>query len=181
MSRDQTFIGGVALVTEECCAKGCGITFAMTADLRRRRLADHGWFYCPNGHQQHYTGPSDSDRLRDEQAKNTHLRDQLLAAALDAEAARKALVRDRHRFANGVCPCCNRFFENVNRHMKGEHPDYDVTKVRQAGPVMFKCSCGQSFDTLRGLGTHQGHRRHEGWASPETPKWRAHLTEVGAR
>ena len=44
MSRGQTFIGGVALVTEECCAKGCGITFAMTADLQRRRLGDHGWF-----------------------------------------------------------------------------------------------------------------------------------------
>jgi hypothetical protein len=27
--------------------------------------------------------------------------------------------------ANGVCPCCNRTFQNLARHMAGKHPDYE--------------------------------------------------------
>lgn len=30
----------------------------------------------------------------------------------------------KNRVANGVCPCCNRHFENLERHMKGQHPDF---------------------------------------------------------
>lgn len=28
--------------------------------------------------------------------------------------------------ACGVCPCCNRSFTNVRRHMTSQHPDYTI-------------------------------------------------------
>jgi hypothetical protein len=31
----------------------------------------------------------------------------------------------RKRIQSGVCPCCNRTFENLGRHMKSKHPAFD--------------------------------------------------------
>lgn len=44
-------------------------------------------------------------------------------AARLAEAAREA-ERLRRRTAAGVCPCCNRSFVQLARHMKTKHPDH---------------------------------------------------------
>lgn len=30
----------------------------------------------------------------------------------------------RNRAAAGVCPCCNRTFEQLGRHMTTKHPEY---------------------------------------------------------
>ncbi|WP_165394478.1 helix-turn-helix domain-containing protein [Pseudoxanthomonas winnipegensis] len=30
----------------------------------------------------------------------------------------------RQRVMNGVCPCCNRTFENLRRHMHDKHPEF---------------------------------------------------------
>lgn len=102
----------------------------------------------------------------------TALNDQLRAAQQDHEATRAKLVRDRARFANGVCPCCNRSFENVARHMRTQHPDYDPSKLQ--GRPEFRCSCGRSYATFHGLRVHQGRSRPDDWASKK-PRF-AHLT-----
>lgn len=34
------------------------------------------------------------------------------------------LTRTKNRVKNGVCPCCNRSFDNLARHMKSKHPNY---------------------------------------------------------
>ena len=178
MARSIFVDATVTLVTEECCA--CGVTFGMPSDLRRQFLNDHSLsFYCPNGHRQHYTGKTDADKLRDSQARETHLKDQLEAAIREAEATRVQLLRDRQRFANGVCPCCNRYFDNVRRHMTSQHPDYDVTRMHQRGPVKFTCTCGSRFNTLRGLRIHQGRSRYDDWATAGQKAWHGgHLTVV---
>lgn len=163
------------LETEECC--NCHMVFAMPADFRRRALNDRGlWFYCPAGHKQHYTGKGAEEKLRDAEAREVALRDQLHAAEADAEATRVRLMRDRHRFANGVCPCCNRSFENVRRHMESEHPDYDASEVSLPAPLRYKCSCGRSFETPRGLAIHQGQRRSTDWTDPNKSRYSRHLT-----
>lgn len=170
--------GSVDFETETCFK--CGVLFAMTSDYRNNRRRKRDTFFCPNGHSQHYVGKTDTEKLKEAQARETALRDQLAAATRDAELTRVALLRDRARFAAGACPCCNRTFENVRRHMSTQHPDYDVTRIAKKG-VKFECSCGASFETLRGLRTHQGHMRGPNWDSPKTEPWRAHLTEVGTR
>lgn len=181
-SRGITISANLDLVTEECI--NCGVLFAFPGYLRKRLIETRRTFYCPSGHQMSFTGKNTTEQqLREAEAREVHLRDQLEASAREAETVRVALVRDRHRFANGVCPCCNRYFPNVHGHMTTQHPDYDVTKVRQPTTTKFPCSCGSSFDSFRGLRIHQGQMRDEKtWFKPETPKGRtwggSHLTVV---
>lgn len=168
---------GERLVTETCYS--CGVLFAMAEDYRDHRLKDGKNFHCPSGHSQAYVqGKTDEQKLREASARETALKDQLSAAIRDAETTRAALIRDRHRFANGVCPCCNRSFDNVRRHMTTKHPDYDVTQVKQPAHRKFTCSCGRAFTTPRGLAIHQGHRRSDGWDKPSASPYYAHLTKV---
>lgn len=116
----------------------CGIVWAMPNDyLDTRRDDQQGWC-CPNGHEFHYTGKSDKEKLReqldaerDRAARLAAQRDQARAEAeherRSAAATRGHLTRKKRqldRVANGVCPCCNRSFANLGRHMKSKHPDF---------------------------------------------------------
>lgn len=170
----------VTLVPMTCPADGCGVVYALSEWYQRERRKDGNSWHCPNGHSLSYRNAikSDTERLREAETRETALRDQLRAAACEAEKIRGVLLRDRHRFANGVCPCCNRSFENVARHMTTKHPDYDVTKVQQAATTMFPCGCGRSFTTLPGLRRHQSAQRYGDWYKPNTSAWSAHLTKV---
>jgi len=128
----QTFTG--TLVVQDCCV--CGITFGVPADFDRRRLDDHKSFYCPAGHAQSYTGKTEAQKLREQLARtqqqrdnayssNTSLRDQLGATERSLRGHKAAKTRIKNRIAAGVCPCCNRRFENLARHMSGQHPNYN--------------------------------------------------------
>lgn len=121
---------------EHCC--NCGMPFAMTRDFQNRRLSDKGTFYCPAGHPQHYRGESDKDRaqrlagqLDQERTRVQQLRDEADARRrqLDYQKRARKSVSTRlrtlkQRVGNGVCPCCNRTFSQLARHMAAEHPTY---------------------------------------------------------
>lgn len=50
---------------------------------------------------------------------------ELRTAAEHRERAQKsAKTRIKNRVANGVCPCCNRTFQDLQRHMATKHADY---------------------------------------------------------
>lgn len=164
----------ISLFISDCGA--CGVVFGITEDMENRRRQDKKAFYCPNGHSLSFKGKSDTEKLKDVQARELALRDQLSASIREGELTRQALLRDRQRFLNGVCVCCNRSFENVRRHMTSQHPDFDVDKV--ATGQKFPCSCGSSFTSLKGLRIHQGRSRRDGWDTPSASKWSAHLTRV---
>lgn len=125
---------------ETCCS--CGVQFGMPTDLKHRRVNDHASFFCPNGHGQHYTGPTDAQKakaeaealrsqlagaqqtakyLRDE---NRRERERVEAARRSASAHKGAHTRTKNRVAAGVCPCCNRTFQDLARHMAGQHPTF---------------------------------------------------------
>lgn len=170
------------LVVLECCR--CHIDFGLPEEMHNKARKDPSiWFYCPAGHHQHFpAGKSDEAKLREAEAREVALRDQLHAAEADAEKTRGVLLRDRQRFANGVCPCCNRTFQNVLNHMRGEHPDYDVTKVEAQ---KYACSCGRSFETFAGLRRHQASGRKntqswysKPWTDPSLSDYSRHLTRV---
>lgn len=125
MSLTMTYTG--TLVIEECC--NCHVTFAMPADFQRQ-CRDAGpamAFYCPAGHGQHYTVSEVrqlKDRLDRAEARARAARDQADAAERSRRAYKGQLTKARKRIGNGTCPCCNRHFANVERHMRGQHPDY---------------------------------------------------------
>lgn len=119
----QTFIG--YLVDEEC--PSCGMFFGVTSDFQRRRREDGKSFRCPNGHSQSYSKP-EIERLREKLAvrerRIEYLNNDLAYTNNQVRAQKAAKTRLINRIKNGVCPCCNRSFKNVRRHMKSQHPDF---------------------------------------------------------
>lgn len=86
-------------------------------------------FYCPYGHDQHFIeGESEATKLRRERDRLM----QRLAEKDDSirtlEARRRAalgqVTKIKNRVGHGICPCCNRSFENLHRHMATKHPTY---------------------------------------------------------
>lgn len=94
-------------------------------------------FHCPNGHAQHYTAEkSEREQLRRERDRLKYdaarLEDEAREAREEADAARRSAAamkgvatRMKNRVKHGVCPCCNRTFADLARHMATKHPDID--------------------------------------------------------
>ena len=123
---NEVFTASGKFVVEECCA--CGVAFAMPRGLYNRRYEDHKDFWCPNGHRQHYVGQTRAQRLERELREANRRTDQYRRQAREqqqrAASISRSYKRVRDRVKNGVCPCCNRTFENLARHMATQHPDY---------------------------------------------------------
>lgn len=105
----------------------CGIHFAIPTELfdNLHRTGNNG--YCPLGHTFSWnTTTADRERARRESAEatNTHLRDQLAAERRQHAATKGKLTKTKKRVAGGACPCCDRSFVDLARHMAGQHPDY---------------------------------------------------------
>lgn len=113
---------------EECCS--CGVLFAMTEEFYKKRRRDTGTdFYCPNGHRQWYTGKSDAQKARDAERERAAAEAQLQAEVDQRKAAERELKRMKQRAKGGACPCCNRTFVQLSRHIKSQHPDFDAASV----------------------------------------------------
>jgi hypothetical protein len=120
----------VIITCSQCC-----VDFGLGADFQRRRRADHGTFYCPNGHSQYYPQDNAEEklrkekehleaRLRSEREYTERERQRRLTAERQRAAAKGQVTKIKNRVSKGVCPCCNRSFVNVARHMAGQHPEY---------------------------------------------------------
>jgi hypothetical protein len=116
----------VTLVPETCCR--CGVAFALPEFLVKARREDKSNFYCPNGHSMVYT-TSEADRLREQLQAQMRTATQMAERARAAEAAEekvtKELRRLKKRVSAGVCPCCKRTFNDLARHMKSKHKEFD--------------------------------------------------------
>ncbi len=116
-----------AVVAVEMC--GCQHTVYLSAEHDEKRQRDHKSFYCTVcGRSNVYPGKSDLEKLRGQLVST---RDQLDTMREDRnfkEMQRRAekghKTRIKKRVANGVCPCCNRSFKDLARHMKGQHPEF---------------------------------------------------------
>ena len=115
----------LTLVSEICC--NCGVVFGFEKTHRQRMLDTGEYFYCPNGHPQHFT-ESTISKLKKRLASRDEDVSYWIARAENegrSHAATKGhLTRAKKRIGNGVCPCCNRHFTNLERHMNTMHPDY---------------------------------------------------------
>lgn len=118
------------IVIMDCAS--CGIQFGIGADFEERRRNDHEWFYCPNGHMQHFVGQSEVEKDRDRlkrmydsaTARADSWKDQAEAAEHRRRGQKAANTRLKKRIAAGVCPCCHRSFANVKEHIEHQHPDF---------------------------------------------------------
>jgi hypothetical protein len=125
------------LYVQECCV--CFIRFAVPKSFDDARRRDGKSFFCPVGHSQSYTESENDrirrerDRLKQEQARlndEVNRQRELCEAAERSASARKGqITRLKKRAAAGVCPCCNRSFENLKNHMSAKHPGFVAEEV----------------------------------------------------
>lgn len=115
------------LVVEKCW---CGISHAIPRELQTQAKRHGTAVYCPLGHKWVIRKTIESDlaeakrdadyykgRLREEQQAHGRTERSL-------RATRGVVTRTKKRIAAGVCPCCHRTFQQLARHMAGQHPDY---------------------------------------------------------
>ena len=116
----------------ECC--NCNCRFAMSQDMCERRLEDGKLFHCPNGHPQRYTKrKTQADeierlkrRIEDERRQKEYSQKESEHFRRSRDGMKGALAKSNNKLKRvkaGVCPCCNRTFQNLARHMANQHPD----------------------------------------------------------
>lgn len=113
----------------------CGGSYAISERYRKQMQEDAGTWHCPYCRTCWGYAEGDLDELRKQlelEKKRTEWArqdaDRAKAQAQRAEHSRRsekaAKTRIKNRIAHGVCPCCKRYFENVERHMKSKHPEF---------------------------------------------------------
>lgn len=100
-------------------------------------------FFCAYGHEAVFKeGETDLDKMRRERdrlaqcvaEKNDEIERQKeyrRETERQLSATRGVVTRIKNRVSKGVCPCCNRSFGNLARHMLNEHPDFTATEAAE--------------------------------------------------
>lgn len=125
----MTEVVSLTLQVITCASKRCGFTFGVPHHWFVHMRDAHKSMYCPKCRSGIYwPGESDEEALR---RKLHHANDLLATSRATAEhverqrrAEKAAKTRLKNRIAAGVCPCCNRTFVNLQRHMDGQHPEF---------------------------------------------------------
>lgn len=129
----------VEMELHDCAA--CGFIYACTKAFFDRRRADGASWSIPCGHTALYReSEADKEKKRADQlaaelahAKNyselqgnwlRNEREGHKATERKLSAAKGQQTKLKKRIAHGVCPCCNRSFAEVARHMKRQHPEF---------------------------------------------------------
>jgi len=133
MTETVTIRGGTFEVWE---CKSCGVIATAPKVLRDEHRRVGGYCFCPNGHQWGWHKEESEEarirRERDRFAQQIAQRDDDLrietarreTAEREVTAARKKLASLKKRAAAGVCPCCNRTFIELQKHMASKHPTF---------------------------------------------------------
>ncbi len=104
------------------------------------------WFHCAYGHNQHYPkSPRQTaeDALRQERdrlaqsiaGKDDEInwqRGRVEATERRLNATNGVVTRIKNRVGHGVCPCCNRTFTDLQRHMHSKHPTFPKAELEAA-------------------------------------------------
>lgn len=118
------------------CKSQMWIPDALEEAARAQRGPNGIRFYCAYGHPQHYViGETEEDKLRRErdrlaqriaekQDEINRQREMREATERQLSATRGVVTRIKNRVGHGVCPCCNRTFGDLSRHMATKHPTY---------------------------------------------------------
>jgi len=102
----------------------CGIAVGIPENLHRHAHDAKGvTVYCPLGHGFGWSNNFEA-QLKREQQRHEATRDLLTAEQRAHSNTRGQVTKLKKRVAAGVCPCCHRSFQNLARHMAGQHPEY---------------------------------------------------------
>lgn len=140
----DTITRSMTFELQDCIS--CQIAFMVPVGFTARRREDNQTFYCPNGHTMSYPKYGteaeklrrERDRLKQEAARleeqaalenkwRLEAQEAARAAERRAAAARGQVTRLKNRAVAGLCPCCNRSFVQLSRHMSTKHPGFERT------------------------------------------------------
>lgn len=131
MYEGQTLTTEETLIIHQCCS--CQCFFAISSRLDERARATGIEFYCPSGHSQVYRKSEntklkeDVQRLEREKMNLSNIVEQknhaITQLGYSVRAQKAAKTKIMNRVKNGVCPCCNRTFTNLQGHFKSKHPE----------------------------------------------------------
>lgn len=129
------------MVQWTCCR--CGVTGWMQREVEQVLRQSSASFHCLYGHPQHYPqGKSREEQLEASLRKEVQARqraDQRVAQWQDEAKAEKEradkerarangykgnLAKMSARVKGGACPCCNRYFVKLHKHMTTRHPGF---------------------------------------------------------
>lgn len=106
----------------------CAGVFALNASFLNHARNNRGGYNCPYCQTPWSWFESEADRLRKQieqkQRELSAVKCELLHAqnvACDERKARQGAEKKLRRVNAGVCPCCNRTFQNLARHMATKH------------------------------------------------------------
>lgn len=108
----------------------CGVRFGISDDLYRVAVQEKKRaVHCPAcGKLTEWVGKTEAQKLQEQLALEHARHDQTRAELENTERRRRAikgqLTKTKNRIAKGICPCCNRHFDNLHKHMTTEHPEF---------------------------------------------------------
>lgn len=133
------FDGRIEVITslETVHCGECGGTYAIDERYHRQRREKGGFWNCPyckcswgfrkeetelaklKHKLEHQEASTERERKwrREEKERHEHTQRRL-------SATQGVVTRTKNRIGKGVCPCCNRTFQDLQRHMSTKHPDY---------------------------------------------------------
>lgn len=118
----------VQLVPLTCGHKDCDAVFAFAQHMYDRLKENRQTWYCPNGHARVFTGRTREQQLEAQLEASRRIasneRERRALAERQRAAARGQVTKIKRRVGRGVCPCCNRTFADLARHMEGQHPEF---------------------------------------------------------
>ena len=118
----------------------CGGTYALSAYFLDARRKDGNSWTCPYCKQWMAYCENENDKLKKQLAQQSNCtayqrreKEKYLQERNTLERSRNGmkgvLIREQKKLARirkGVCPCCNRHFKNVQRHMDSQPPYYKM-------------------------------------------------------
>lgn len=136
MSGDHLYNFNHAVKMEVHDCPSCGMPYAAPAYFfeRVQNGEEKSQWYCPRGHSIVFRENKVDTLKKQLEAANRsteferRLRERVQGerdhAKAQARGFKGALTKTKNRISKGVCPCCNRTFENLARHMHNQHPEY---------------------------------------------------------
>lgn len=118
----------VSVSLEQFVCGECGGTYAIAERVVAQKREKGGYWHCP--YCQCSWGYHESElqkaqkALAAEKDRHTATLSRLNVAAAERDQLAKKHARLQKRIEKGVCPCCNRTFLNLQKHMATKHPEF---------------------------------------------------------
>lgn len=131
----STFAGTTTFEVLTCIK--CGSSYAAPEQFFDRQREQGGFHHCVQcGHRQGWS--KERSKLAQAQREAEQARRRMVIHQEEAARQRRAkesaqrrlsatrgvVTRIKNRVGKGICPCCNRSFQNLRRHMANQHPEW---------------------------------------------------------